>query len=57
VVDPDLGAGRTARAILAHLPGEAREAITQRLRDAVAPYSTATGVELPGLVLLASARR
>jgi SAM-dependent methyltransferase len=40
--------------ILAGLPGPARDALTERLRQAVAGYATPTGLELPGLVLIAS---
>jgi enediyne biosynthesis protein CalE5 len=43
--------------IVANLPAEARGALTERLRAAAAPYATADGVELPGVALLASARR
>jgi SAM-dependent methyltransferase len=43
--------------VLASLPGEATEAIRARLREAIAPYETADGIELPGLTLLASGRR
>ena len=34
-----------------------RQALEARLREAVAPYSSADGLELPGLALVASARR
>ena len=44
-------------AILPSLPEPARAAITARLRDATEPYRTATGLELPGVSLIASARR
>lgn len=44
-------------AILGGLDGDTAAAIAERLRDDVAPYSTAAGLELPGLTLLASARR
>ena len=43
--------------ILAALPEDALQAIRTRLRAAVAPYETPVGLELPGLTLLASARR
>jgi ubiquinone/menaquinone biosynthesis C-methylase UbiE len=43
--------------VLARLPEEATAALTDRLRTAVRPYATPTGLELPGLALLASARR
>ena len=43
--------------ILAALPEGAAQALRERLRDAVRPYTTPSGVELPGVTLLASARR
>jgi SAM-dependent methyltransferase len=43
--------------ILAALPEDALQAIRTRLRAAVAPYQTPAGLELPGLTLLARARR
>jgi ubiquinone/menaquinone biosynthesis C-methylase UbiE len=44
--------------MLATLPTEAREGIVARLRESVAPYATASGgVDIPGVTLLASARR
>ncbi|MDP9256785.1 MAG: methyltransferase type 11, partial [Actinomycetota bacterium] len=43
--------------ILAALPDEAAQALRERLRTAVAPYTTPAGVEIPGLTLIASARR
>ena len=43
--------------ILAGLPEEARQALQARLREAVAAYTTADGVEIPGVTLIASARR
>jgi ubiquinone/menaquinone biosynthesis C-methylase UbiE len=43
--------------ILDRLPEEAKAAIATRLRAAVDPYTTPGGLELPGLTLLASARR
>ncbi|MDX6507981.1 MAG: hypothetical protein QOG06_2625 [Gaiellaceae bacterium] len=42
--------------MLASLPEEKAEAIRARAREAVRPYETPTGVELPGLTLLASGR-
>jgi ubiquinone/menaquinone biosynthesis C-methylase UbiE len=49
-------AGPLAR-VVAALPEGAREALTARLRHAVAPYVSAAGVEIPGLSLIASAQR
>lgn len=43
--------------VVASMPEPAREALTDRLREAVAPYETAAGVEIPGVTLLVSARR
>ena len=43
--------------ILAALPEQAVQSLCERLRENVRPYSTATGVEIPGLTLIASARR
>ena len=43
--------------ILEGLPDQARQALVERLREAVAPYTTPAGVELPGVTLIASARR
>ena len=43
--------------IIGRLDPPRRIALRDRLRDAVAPYTTAAGVELPGLTLLATARR
>jgi len=43
--------------ILAALPANVKEALTERLRQSVEPYMTASGLELPGLVLVASGRR
>jgi SAM-dependent methyltransferase len=43
--------------ILAALPEDALQAIRTRLLAAVAPYQTPAGLELPGVTLLASARR
>ena len=44
-------------AMLARLDSETGAALEARLRDAVAPYTTASGLELPGLTLLVTARR
>jgi hypothetical protein len=44
-------------AILARLDAVTSEALQDKLRQSVAPYTTRSGVELPGLTLLASARR
>jgi SAM-dependent methyltransferase len=41
--------------ILAGLHGEAVAAIRDRLREAVRPYETEAGIELPGVTLVASA--
>ncbi len=41
--------------LLAAMPESSRTAVTARLRDACAPYTTSVGVELPGLALLATA--
>lgn len=43
--------------ILRGLPEPAHQALVERLRAAVAPFTTPAGVELPGLTLIASARR
>jgi SAM-dependent methyltransferase len=43
--------------ILAALPAEAAEALRTRAHAAVAPYETPDGLELPGVTLLAIARR
>jgi enediyne biosynthesis protein CalE5 len=43
--------------IVAGMPKDAVALLTERLRAAVAPYTTPTGLELPGVTLLASARR
>ena len=43
--------------ILAALPERAAQALRERLRDAVRPYTTPSGVEIPGVTLIASARR
>jgi SAM-dependent methyltransferase len=43
--------------ILAALPEGAVQALRERLRDAVRPYTTPSGLEIPGLTLIASARQ
>jgi ubiquinone/menaquinone biosynthesis C-methylase UbiE len=43
--------------IVAGLPATARGALEASLRRAVSPYATAAGLELPGLNLVATARR
>ena len=43
--------------ILAALPEGAAQALRERVRDAVRPYMTPSGVEIPGLTLVAAARR
>jgi SAM-dependent methyltransferase len=43
--------------ILAAMPAPAQDALAERLRHAVAGYTTSAGLELPGLVLVASGRR
>lgn len=43
--------------IVAGLPDDTRRLLTERLRVAVEPYTTASGIELPGLALLVTARR
>ena len=43
--------------ILAALPEGAAQALRERLRDAVRPYTTPSGLEIPGLTLIASARQ
>src|SRR5262245_5350724 len=42
--------------ILAALPTETSDAITARVREAVAPYTSSAGLELPGLTWLAAGR-
>ena len=44
-------------AIVAQLPDTTRTALAERLRRAAAPFATPTGVELPGVTLLASGQR
>lgn len=43
--------------LIAAMPQAPRTALRERLRDAVEPYRVPDGYELPGLTLLASARR
>jgi hypothetical protein len=43
--------------MLASLPEPAMLALTARLREAIAPYTTPAGVDIPGVTLIASARR
>jgi hypothetical protein len=43
--------------ILARMPAAVREALTDHLRQAVTGYVTSSGIELPGLVLVASGRK
>jgi len=43
--------------VLAGLPEDAIAALRARLHEAVSPYETATGIEMPGVTLIASARR
>jgi len=43
--------------MLAGLPQDAARSLRGRLQDGAAPYATANGLEFPGVVLLASARR
>lgn len=43
--------------VLAGIPEASRTAIVERLRSAVAPYTTASGVEMPSLARVISARR
>jgi SAM-dependent methyltransferase len=44
-------------AMVAGLPEKARQSLLERLQNAAAPYATANGLEFPGVVLLAGARR
>jgi SAM-dependent methyltransferase len=39
------------------LPEDAQRALRNRLQDAVHPYETSTGLDFPGITLLATARR
>lgn len=43
--------------VLASLPDDAREAIRDRARDALTAYEAPSGLEIPGLTLLAAGRR
>jgi SAM-dependent methyltransferase len=43
--------------LLATLPEEAMAALRAKLQEAVRPYTTPAGVEIPGVTLIASARR
>jgi SAM-dependent methyltransferase len=43
--------------VVGSMPDAARQALTARLREAVAPFTTSAGVEIPGVTLLASACR
>jgi SAM-dependent methyltransferase len=43
--------------IVASLPDPTRDAIVERLRDAIARYRTSDGITIPGVSLLATARR
>jgi SAM-dependent methyltransferase len=43
--------------ILATLPDDATQALRTRVEEAVAPYTTPTGLDLPGLTLVATARK
>ena len=43
--------------ILGCLPDEAKRALVAGLRETVAPYVTAAGIEVPGVTLIASAQR
>jgi SAM-dependent methyltransferase len=49
-------AGPVAK-VLAGLPAEAARELRERAREAVRPYETATGLELPGVTLLAQGCR
>ena len=49
-------AGPLAR-MLASMPEDARRALRTRAREAVGPYESPTGLEFPGVTLLASGRR
>lgn len=44
-------------ALLAGLPEEAKRALSARLEESVRSYRTASGIEIPGVTLIASARR
>ena len=43
--------------LVASLPDEARQALRIRVREAARAYETPTGLEFPGVTLVASARR
>jgi SAM-dependent methyltransferase len=43
--------------VLASLPEAAMAALQERLRVSIAPYATPAGIEIPGVTLIASARR
>jgi ubiquinone/menaquinone biosynthesis C-methylase UbiE len=43
--------------LLPTLPAPAMQALQRRLREATGPYETATGMQFPGVTLIASARR
>jgi hypothetical protein len=43
--------------VLASLPEDAAQAIADRAREAATPYETRTGLDFPGVTLLASGRR
>ncbi len=43
--------------VLASMPGDAAHAVRDRARQAVSPYETPDGLELPGVTLLATGRR
>jgi hypothetical protein len=49
-------AGPLAR-VLASLPDTAAQELNARVRDAVTRYETPTGLEFPGVSLIAAARR
>ena len=44
-------------AILASLPAPAKATLADRLRESTRAYETPSGIELPGLALIGSARR
>jgi hypothetical protein len=43
--------------LVASLPEPARKELQARLREAVGPYETPTGLEFPGVSLVGTARR
>jgi hypothetical protein len=51
------GPGASLRCGLAALPPEAAAAVRDRVRETAAAYETPDGLEVPGLALVASARR